>query len=139
MTRIFIAEEIPSFNKGEAAILFGMLETFNTLEGVEVSLLSFHPEIDRPRYGDRVNIIDGIKDLHLKKDFDKSMIVRLFESIVVLLQYISFIILYKIFGVNALKIMKKEIWKEYCESDLIIIGHDSVFSGLFGVVPFTTL
>jgi polysaccharide pyruvyl transferase WcaK-like protein len=139
MTKIFIAEEIPSFNKGEAAILFGMLESFRSLGDVEVSLLSFHPEIDRPRYEDRVNVIDGIKDLHLKKDFDKSMIVRLFETMIVLPQYLFFMALYKIFGLNALKIMKKEIWKEYGESDLIIIGHDGTFSGLFGVLPFLHL
>lgn len=139
MTKIFIAEEIPSLNKGEAAILFGMIESFRTLGDVEVSLLSFHPEIDRPRYSNRVKIIDGIKDLHLKKDFDQSMIARLFESIVVIPQYFSFMILYKFFGLNALKIMKKEIWKEYCKSDLIIIGHDGVFSGLFGVIPFSQI
>jgi colanic acid/amylovoran biosynthesis protein len=137
MTKIFIAEEIPGRNKGEAAILFGMLESFRTLGGVEVSLLSWHPEIDRPRYSDRVNVINGIKDLHLKKDFDQSMVVRLFESIVVLPQYISFIILYKFFGVNALKIMKGEIWEEYSKSDLIVIGHDGRFTGLFGVIPFS--
>ena len=139
MTKIFIAEEIPSLNKGEAAILFGMIESFRTLGDVEVSLLSFHLEIDRPRYGDKVNMIDGIKDLHLINGFDRSTIVRLFESAAVLLQCLSFMMLCKIFGLDTTKIMKKEIWKEYCESDLIIIGHDSAFSGLFGVVPFLQL
>lgn len=140
MVKIFIAEEVPSLNKGEAAILFGMLESFRTIgDAVKVSVLSFHPDIDKPRYSDRVDVIDGIKDLHLINGFDCPMIVKLFESIVVLLQYLFFIVLYKILGSNALKVMKKKIWKEYCESDLIIIGHDSAFSGLFGVVPFLQL
>ncbi len=137
MVKIFIAEEIPSLNKGEAAILFGMLESFRSLGDVEVSLLSFHPEIDRPRYSNRVKIIDGIKDLHLMSCFDQSMIIKLFESIVVMSQYLFFLALYKILGLNALKIIKKEIWKEYYESDLIIIGHDGVISGLFGQIPFS--
>lgn len=139
MTKIFIAEEAYSLNKGEAAIIFGMLESFKILGEVEVSLLSFHPILDKPRYSNRVNVIDGIKDLHLMSGFNRSMIVKIFESIVVLLQYLSFITLYKIIGLNALKIMKKEIWKEYCKSDLIIIGHDGGFSGSLGPVPFLHL
>lgn len=140
MTKIFIAEEIPSLNKGEAAILFGMLESFRSIEDdAEVSLLSFHPEIDKPRYSDRVKVIDGIRDLHLINGFDRSIIVRLLGSMLVIPQYLSFIMLYKMVGSNALKIMKKEIWKEYCELDLMIIAHDSVFAGLFGQVPFLQL
>ena len=137
--KIFIAEQIPSLNKGEATILLGMLESFRTLGDVEVSLLSWHPEIDRARYSDRVKVIDGIKNLHLMRDFERSIIIRLFETIIVLPQYFSFMALYKLFGLNALKVMKKEIWKEYCESDVIIIGHDGRFTGLFGVIPFSQI
>ena len=137
MTKIFIADEIPSLNKGEAAILFGMLETFRTLGDVEVSLFSSHPEIDRPRYSDRVDVIDGVKDLHLRSSFDRLTIAGLLESLLIVLpQYFSFIILYKIFGSNALKIMKGKIWKSYYESDIIITNHDNTFSDFFGRPAF---
>lgn len=137
MTEIFIAEEIPSLNKGEAAILLGMLESFRSLGDVKVSLLSLHPELDEPRYMDRVNVVGEIENLHLSRNFNRSVIVRIFESILVLPQYLFFITFYKIFGLNVLKIMKKEIWKEYCKSDLIIIGHDGMFGGMFGHVYFS--
>jgi colanic acid/amylovoran biosynthesis protein len=140
MIKIFISEEIPSLNKGEAAILSGAIESFRHLgNDIEISLLSFHAEVDELRYKDKVKIIDGTKDLYLKKNFEKSTVLRLFGSIFVLLQYITFIILYKIFGLKVLRIMRNKLWEVYSESDLIIIGHDSALSGMFGTIPFLLL
>lgn len=138
--KIFISEEIPSLNKGEAALLYGAIESFKNLgDIVEVSLLSFHAEIDKPRYFRNAKLIDGTRDLYLLNNFDKLTFIRLVGSIFVLIQFIIFAILYKMVGLNSMYFMKKEIWKEYCTSDLIIIGHDSAFSGMFGTVPFFQL
>ena len=63
--KIFIAENVPSLNKGEMSILEGMLESFKILGKVEVTMLSDMPQIDQPRYGIKVKIIDVKKALHL--------------------------------------------------------------------------
>ena len=126
MTKIFIPEEIPSLNKGEAAILIGALESFRTLGDVEVSLLSFRPEIDRMRYPAEIKIIDGMKDLHLSNTLLWGPpIAKIARIAFCAFQHISFGILHKIFGSEAIKIMKGEIWREYTQSDLIIVGHDN--------------
>jgi len=48
--RILIAEGVPSLNKGELAILVGMLKTFEALGKVEVSIFSHYPSADKERY-----------------------------------------------------------------------------------------
>ena len=59
-TIIFIAENVPSLNKGEMTIMEGMLESFRIVGDVGVTMLSDHPEIDTPRYGTRIKIIKRI-------------------------------------------------------------------------------
>ena len=48
--KIVIAEIIPSKNKGEEAILAGMIETFKCLGSTEVTLFSRTVEDDKKRY-----------------------------------------------------------------------------------------
>ena len=131
MTKIFIAEEIPSLNKGEEAILYGFLETFKMLGDVEVSLFSLNPEVDRANYAN-IRIINGMGDLHLLNNLQqRSTFIKVLESTFALFQYLLFAIFCKVFGLNSVKIMKGEIWREYCKADLIIIGHDGTFSSPF--------
>ena len=123
--KIFIAENIPSLNKGEMTILEGMIESFKLMGRVEVSMLSLRPEIDKLRYGKKVKIIDLKKLLRLRGDL--TGLYRIFASIYSMLQHLLFVILYKIFGSKALKLLRSDIWKEYVESNVIMMGHDGVF------------
>lgn len=124
MTHIFIAEEIPSLNKGEAGILLGALKSFETLGDVKVSLLSSRSEIDRIRYPTKVKIINGRQYLHLlNTSLGMSVSARALRIGFCALQHSLFAVLYRIFGLYATKMMKGEIWKQYINSDLIIIGH----------------
>jgi polysaccharide pyruvyl transferase WcaK-like protein len=139
MYKIFIAGNIPSLNKGEMAILDGILESFKTLGEVEVSMLSDLPDVDQARYGARVRIIDGKKALHLfgnPKGYNA--VSKIFASTFVSLQHLSFLILYKILGLRSLKFMKSEIWNEYAESNVILVGHNGTFgiTGGPGIIPF---
>ena len=129
MVKIFIAENVPSLNKGEMTILEGMLESFKILGKVEVTMLSDLPKIDEIRYGKKVKIIDLKRSLHLKGEL--TGIYQKFASAYSIVQHLLFLILYKTFGLEALKFMKSEIWREYVESDVIIIGHNGTF-GLGG-------
>ena len=126
--KMFIAENVPSLNKGEMTILEGMLESFKILGKVEVTMLSDFPDIDQPRYGTKVKIIDAKKTLHLSGEMvGHHQVFKIFISILFLFQHLLFLLLYKISGSKALKLMKSEIWREYVESDVIIIGHNGTF------------
>lgn len=132
-TRILIAEEVPSLNKGEAAILYGMLETFKSLGEVDVSLFSFHPKIDEKNYPD-IRIIDVLKDLGLSNDSpQRSLFIKFYESTISLIQYVFFAFFYRI-GLDVPYFIKKDIWRGYCGADVIIIGHDGTFASPFGQV-----
>lgn len=113
-TKVFIAESIPSLNKGEAAILTGILETLKILGDVEVSICSYYPTIDTTRYDEKIKIIP-ITDLS-----KQSRIARAFPFGYLVLQ-------------NILKNLKKEILKEYYTSDLIILCHDNACGGGCGL------
>ena len=136
MYKIMIAENIPSLNKGELALLKGMIESFNVLdENIEIKIVSSSPEHDQSRYGEKIKIIDVKETFHLKNKFNYSQNEKIIISIYITLKHISFIVLHKILGMKTTKIMKAEVWKEYLASDIIIIGHNGIFgigSGLIG-------
>jgi len=123
--RVLIAEWVPSLNKGELAILIGMLKTFEALGKVEVSIFSYYPSIDKERYPKNVKIIDVGSDLYLGNSLPESS--RLVKAcLFAALQHLFFTLSYKILGKHALKVMRRAIWREYCESDVIIICHDQL-------------
>lgn len=127
--RILITEWIPSLNKGELAIFLGMLKTFDILDKVEVSIFSFYPLLDKERYPKNVKIIDVGGDLYLGNSLPEgSRLVKVRAFLFAVFQHFFFILLSKILGRNASKVMNKAIWREYHRSDLIIICHDQVNS-----------
>ena len=135
--QILIAEWIPSLNKGELAILLGMLETFNTLGEHEVTAFSFMPAIDSERYPPSVKVCDVSKSLHLGSTiFDgsrTSFLRALFLSITL---HVLFMILWILFRNRAIRIMRGNLWKHYVEADVILICHDGVSCALGFVLPF---
>lgn len=124
MVRILIVENAPSLNKGEMAILEGMIESFSDLGEVEVSMLSAFPDIDSFRYGKRIKIIDSRKCWPFSDRLDGRSKILAF---LVMLQHIFFVICYKFLGLNVLRFYKGMIWQEYLNSDAIIAGHDNSF------------
>lgn len=127
MLKIFIAENVPSLNKGEMTILDGMLESFRTLGEVEVSMLSARSEIDTPRYTSKVKVININESWPLNGGLDSSRRGKILVSISVMLQHMAFMLSYKIFGSVVLRFFKSEIWKEYLTADVIIEGHNGTF------------
>jgi len=83
--RIFIADYIPSLNKGETAILKGMLESYGCLGEIDVAILSRYPEVDIPRYGSRVRTVDINQCWHLHGEF-KTRFGKIWASIRVMFQ-----------------------------------------------------
>ena len=126
MINIFITEEISSLNKGEAAILKGMLASFKELGDVKVSMVSFNPKDDAFRYGSKIKIIPFIFDsLH-----HQSKIIITIKGLIFTLEYTLFCLLYRILGSTVVRFMKADIWKVYNESDILICGHDGLLEDL---------
>ena len=139
--RILIADRIPSLNKGELAILEGIIKTFEILGEVKVSIFSFHPELDRERYPRNVKLINIAQELHLGFHLDeKSALVKMIYAIFATVQHVIFGFLYFVVSKKALGLFRGSIWREYCEVDAIITCHDQE-SIVFGplTLPFFPL
>ena len=132
MKRILIPEDIPSHNKGEAALLYGMLESLRRLGSIEVNLFSLNPIEDKANYGNVVKIFDarGITPAHMISG-QGSILKKGINYVIFLGKNIAFLLLFKMIGKQALKIMRREIWSAYLDADLVIMGHDSFFAPLY--------
>lgn len=127
MYKILIAENIPSLNKGELALLKGMIECFKKLGDYEVSILSALPAVDGPRYNSNIKIVEAdflytFGDIFYYQKYSEFLTATLF-----VLKHFIFLFLYKLINVKVLTIMKSSIWKAYLDSDVIMVGHDGTF------------
>lgn len=127
MIKIFISENIPSLNKGEMAILDGMIESFKTLGDVEISMLSPRPELDEPRYASKIRVINISRFWPFNGGLNSGKSGKILVSIFVMLQHIAFILSYNIIGDDVLKLFRTDVWEEYLKSDIIIMGHNGTF------------
>jgi len=126
--KVLIAEYVPSLNKGELAILLGILENFKILDINTITFVfSFFPSIDEKRYPDNVKLINLTDELKIRNPFmTKSPISRLKIYLLAALQHLFFALGYTILRGRIQKIINKDIWKNYLEADLIVICHDQV-------------
>lgn len=129
MTKILIAEDIPSHNKGEEALLLGLIKSVQNMAPCEFFMLSLNPEDDQQNYGDLVKIIGarGITPAHIL-DSVGSTAKKAFNITQFKLRYKLFAMAFKVLGRNALKIMPHPVWRSYCDADLVLMAHDSFFS-----------
>lgn len=132
MIKILVPEDIPSANKGEAALFFGMKETLRALIPCEISLFSQNPAEDKRHYKEEAKIIDsrGITPAHI---FDRrgTIVYKLWNYGVFIMKHAAFLLLYWLMGERATRIMKRDVWKSYMESDIILMSHDSFFALLY--------
>jgi polysaccharide pyruvyl transferase WcaK-like protein len=125
--KILIAEFIPAFNKGELAILNGILKSFEILGDVEVAVFSFYPNVDKGRYPPNVKLVNINYNLRLRDlPFNKSKLYVQFAISFAAFQHFMFMLLYFILRRNALRVMQKPLWKIYYEYDVYIICTDEV-------------
>ena len=122
--KVFIPESIPSFNKGEAAIFWGIVETlsFNG-KSVEIYLSSNNPEYDRKSYGQEAEIVPESLIPHKGGKFE-----RLGHFAKSATAHLIFLFIYYLMGKGVTRLFSKPLWKAYLEADAIILGHDNAFS-----------
>lgn len=130
MTKILIGKNPFSLNKGEVAMLIGILKTFGLFfEDVEFSMFSTHPEIDEMRCDTKIKIFSEVSS-------DKSRTIRIFKLVCSIVQDIISVFLYGIFNLKTNRVTKGETLKAYCEADLITMGHDDALTGIYSGFPF---
>ncbi len=123
---ILIAENAPSFNKGEMAIIYGIRECIKDINNAKLSMLSFRADYDRERYGKILEIIDTKKSWPIIKTSNDGQ--SLLKSAIIAFYHFTFVLLFKLFGKGVLRFLfTSPIWREYVITDLVIIGHDSSF------------
>lgn len=133
MTKVFIAVN-PSFhNKGDAAILSGAFKTLRALDNAEISLISYHPEYDSTQCDTKIKIVSALKHSRIARIID-SIFLR--HPLPMLLGALWRTLLHRAFHLNIRGFTKKQVWEEYCESDIVIVGLNGTFTTLYGVAGF---
>ena len=126
MINVFIAEEIPCFNKGEAALMHGIMETIRTYAGDDVTfyLCSRDRERDQNEYGEGVKVLqsDGMIARYLPKGLKQ------LKFTWNLLIHLLFLIFYRLLGKASLFFFRGELWDAYAKADIIVLGHDNAFT-----------
>jgi len=139
-TRVFILDEIPSLNKGEEAILLGIAHTFRLVGDCSISILSFYPEIDTPRYakfGIKVISSHGLFPITVLRR--GNLIIRLAASLFVAIKILIFVLVSKVAGKFSLRLFKSSVWSELYSADIIVMCHDGVGLLNLGLLPFMPL
>lgn len=132
MINILIPEDIPSHNKGEAALFYGLRETLRPFGDISLVLFSLHQEIDQANYAGEARVVDarGVTPAHML-DGHGNRLVKLINYAGFISKHFAFGILYKLFGAQAAKIMPGPVWKAYIEADLILMSHDSFYTPIY--------
>lgn len=121
MTSILIADPIPLLNKGEQALLEGIVESLNIIfSKPDIMLLSNYPEEDARR--SRIPVIN--RNPVLFKSIKKIMPRSAF-----LLEGALMAILARFGRHNFRRLFtRSELWQAFLNSDIIVVGHDSSVS-----------
>ena len=128
--KIYIPESIPSENKGEEAILRGLIAGLKAINlDSEIYLFSNNQEVDSKNYGDDVKIVSGLS-FRPSGGRGKSSFQRIIDVIKIWLKHIFFAVMYKTLKEKAFYFFKSENWKAYTEADVILTGHDGCISDL---------
>ena len=132
MIKILIPEDIPSDNKGEAALFFGMVESLRDLGPHQIKLFSLHPEKDIEQYAGKATVIEstGITPQHMV-DSVGSTWYKLGNYVKFFFKHILFLILYALFRGGAKKLMSHKVWDAYIEADIILMSHDSFYTPFY--------
>jgi len=132
MLKILIPEDIPSANKGEAALFLGMIESLKVLNPHEIKLFSLHPEKDMEQYAGKATIVDstGITPQHMLDGLG-SRWYKLYNYLNFLKKHVIFLFLYVFVRGKAVKHMNHPIWAAYLEADVVLMSHDSFYTPFY--------
>ncbi len=131
MLKVTIAEPIPSLNKGEAAILRGIQEALRMCGNVSLTLYSPSAWInnDRKRYGDEINLVDGLDLWDSANGYMENPAPR--TDMYFLLNWIK-LLLFSLLARTSKKLTRYFIKDKFLlalsDADVILAGHDGMLS-----------
>ena len=112
MVKFFICERIPSENRGEAAILEGLVAGLDKVFGdYQLSIYTMRPKQDSSYYANYGDVVFLGKNNY-------------FQRFLLLLQLVLYAIFYK-FGIKCK--FESKIFKTFESADVLIQGHDNVY------------
>jgi polysaccharide pyruvyl transferase WcaK-like protein len=129
---ILIPEDIPSSNKGEAALFEGIYSSLELFGDFELSIFSVNPDEDTTAYAGRARVIDGrgIIPKHML-DGSGSIVSKAGNYFNFMFLMTLFIACWYLFRRRLLMIFKGEIWRSFSSSDIVLMCHDSFYAPLY--------
>jgi len=128
MTKIVIAKDPFALNKGEVAMLEGIIKIFEIyFENPKFSMISKHPEIDIARCDSKIDIINDVTVPASRIKF-----FRILSNLSSTTQDALSLILYKNFNLKTKRVVSEGRLSAYCQADLITMGHDDALAGIYG-------
>jgi polysaccharide pyruvyl transferase WcaK-like protein len=126
MLTVFVAEIVPSLNKGEAALMHGIMRSIKQFaeDDVQFYLCSESQYEDQKEYGQDVKVIDDYGLVPVGGSSSS----KLARFSVKAAQHLLFLCFYTLLGRHSLKVFRSELWRAYAEADVIVVGHDNAFS-----------
>ena len=129
MLKVTIPENIPSLNKGEAAILEGIREMLSLYGQHEITLYSPDSRIqgDLRNFGNSIRVIGGI-DLYGSdvKVEQKNAGIDRFLSYIVVSKLLVFALLSRILGRMVKHMLRDELLLSILDADIILAAHDGM-------------
>lgn len=123
--KVLIPEIITAYNKGEAAIFAGIVESFSLGSSpVDITMYSTDREYDERYYGSVAQIITesllpfGIADKRTR------MLTFIWRFVL----HICFAFIMRLNQALALKLFSGSLWRHYAGTDVVVLGHDSAYS-----------
>ena len=132
MIKALIPEDIPSQNKGEAALFFGLRESLRPYGAVSLAVFSTNKELDEENYKDWASVIDasGTIPAHIL-DGQATSAEKICNYLIFVGKHALYGCLWMIFRDRAAKIMTGKVWHSYSEADVILMGHDSFYAPVY--------
>ncbi|MDH5767318.1 MAG: polysaccharide pyruvyl transferase family protein, partial [Gammaproteobacteria bacterium] len=126
MQTVFVAEIVPSQNKGEAALMWGIVRSIREKADKDTKfyLCSETYEDDHYEYGNDVDVIDHPGLVPVSDSASWKLRYFIIQS----LKHMLFVPFYYLFGKFSLLFFRNKLWKAYYEADVIVVGHDNAFS-----------
>jgi len=125
MITILVAETIPCQNKGEAALMHGIVKSIENFSNDKVKfyLCSETKELDEDEYSDNVVVLNNPGMIPSGEGSLRKLAIFSYRFFI----HILFLICYKTFGKFSLILFRNQLWRAYHEADAIIVGHDNAF------------
>lgn len=124
---IYIPEHIPSENKGEEAILQGIYHGLKKqTSDLTISVFSYEPDVDKANYGSSFKVVSGITFRPPYGNISRP--VKILKILSIWFKHFNFVICYRLLGNASFHLFKGENWRELIDADVIVVGHDAVFS-----------